>query len=164
MILCRLEVDSQSLTVVHRDIIELLGLYNQYHFIHMISHCHWFKSYTHYKTPICLANNTAIFSASVDNIVFEPVVNGKQVKAVEFLHVLYIPDLRSNLLSHLYFTHNKGFTIFISSYTMTFRQDKLTLFTASIDSNNSAVLNRSTIAYETTFLVSTLLANLSLWH
>ena len=44
------------------------------------------------------------------------------------------------------------------------RQDKLTLFTASIDSSNSAVLNGSTVASKTAFSVSTLPADLSLWH
>jgi len=47
---------------------------------------------------------------------------------------------------------------------MAFSQDKLTLFTASIDSTNSAILNGSTIACETAFPVSTLPADLSLWH
>jgi len=51
---------------------------------HMTPHCHWFKSYTYCKTPIRLANNTVVYSASVGNVVFEPIVKGKQVKAVEF--------------------------------------------------------------------------------
>ena len=131
---------------------------------HMTPHRHWFKSYTHYRTLIRLANNSVIFSAGVGNVVFEPIVNGKRVRAVEFSRVLHVPDLRSNLLSCLYLTRNKGFTIFISSHTMVFSQDKLTLFTASIDSTNSAVLNGSTIACETAFPVSTLPADLSLWH
>jgi len=130
----------------------------------MTPHRHWFKSYTHFRTPVRLANNTIIFSAGVGSVVFEPVVDGKQVRAVEFSHVLHVPDLRSNLLSCLYLTCNKGFTIFISSHTMAFRQDKLTLFTASIDSSNSAVLNGSTVASETAFSVSTLPADLSLWY
>ena len=63
------------------------------------------------------------------NIVFEPIVNGKQVGAVEFSQVLHVPDLRSNLLSCLYLTHHKGITINISSYSMVFRQRRKTLFT-----------------------------------
>ena len=47
---------------------------------------------------------------------------------------------------------------------MAFRQDKLTLFTASIDSSNSATLSGSTVASEAACAVSTLPADLSLWH
>ena len=67
-----------------------------------VTHRHWFKSYTHCRTPICLANNIVIYSAGVGNVVFEPIVNEKQVGAVVFSQVLYVPDLRSNLLSCLY--------------------------------------------------------------
>ena len=69
---------------------------------HMTPYRHWFKSYTHCRIPIRLANNIVIYSAGVGNVVFEPIVNEKQVGAVVFSQVLYVPDLRSNLLSCLY--------------------------------------------------------------
>jgi hypothetical protein len=47
---------------------------------------------------------------------------------------------------------------------MTFQLDKHTLFTTSIDSTNSAVLNGTTIAFQTVFHTSTLPLDLSLWH
>ena len=128
---------------------------------HMTPHRHWFKSYTHCRTPICLANNIVIYSAGVGNVVFEPIDNGKQVGAVEFSQVLHVSDLRSNLLS---LTHHKGITINISSHSMVFRQRRKTLFTASIDSSNSATLNGFTVASEAACAVSTLPADLSLWH
>ena len=130
----------------------------------MTPHRHWFKSYTHCRTPIRLANNIVIYSAGVGNVVFEPIVNGKQVGAVEFSRVLHVPDLRSNLLSCLYLTRHKGITINISSHSMVFRQRRKTLFTASIDSSNSATLNGFTVASEAACVVSILPADLSLWH
>ena len=96
------------------------------------------------------------------NIVFEPIVNGKQVGAVEFSRVLHVPDLRSNPLSCLYLTRHKGITINISSHSMVFRQRRKTFFTASIDFSNLATLNGSTVASEAACAVSTLLADLSL--
>ena len=96
------------------------------------------------------------------NVVFEPIVNGKQVKAVEFSQVLYVPNLRSNLLSCLYLTRHKRITINISSHSMVFRQGRKTLFTTSIDSSNSATLNGFTVASEAACAVSTLPADLSL--
>jgi len=130
----------------------------------MTPYCHWFKSYTSCRTPVCLANNTVIYSAGVGNIVFEPIVNGKLVWAVEFSRVLHVPDLRSNLLSCLYLTRHKRVTITISSHTMAFRQGKNTLFTATIDFSNSATLDGSTVASETAHAVSTPPADLFLWH
>jgi len=47
---------------------------------------------------------------------------------------------------------------------MIFRQGRKTRFTASIDSSNSATLNSSTVASEAAYAVSTLPADLSLWH
>jgi len=47
---------------------------------------------------------------------------------------------------------------------MVFRQRRKTFFTASIDFSNLATLNGSTVASEAACAVSTLLANLSLWH
>ena len=131
---------------------------------HMTPHRHWFKSYTHFRTPVCLANNTVIYSAGVGNVVFEPIVNGKPLKAVEFSRVLHVPDLRSNLLSVLYLARHKGITINISSHTMAFRQGRKTMFTASIDSSNSATLDGTTVASEAALAVSTLPVDLSLWH
>ena len=98
------------------------------------------------------------------NVVFEPIVNGKQVGAVEFSRVLHVPDLRSNLLSCLYLTCHKGITINISSHSMVFRQRRKTFFTAFIDFSNLVTLNGSTVASKAACAVSTLLANLSLWH
>ena len=83
---------------------------------HMTPHHHWFKFYTPYRTPVCLANNTVIYSAGVDNLVFEPMVNGKLVWAVEFSRVLHVLNLRSNLLSCLYLTRHKRVTIVMTLF------------------------------------------------
>ena len=37
---------------------------------HMTPHCHWFKSYTHCRTPIRLVNNIVVYSAGVGNVIF----------------------------------------------------------------------------------------------
>ncbi|KAJ8583102.1 hypothetical protein M405DRAFT_918982, partial [Rhizopogon salebrosus TDB-379] len=55
------------------------------------------------------ADNNIVYSAGVGTVVFSPVVDGKTVRAVEFTRVLHVPDLRNNLLSVLYLTHNIGF-------------------------------------------------------
>ena len=57
-------------------------------------------------------NHSVIYSAS---ILFDPSIQGKQVRAVEFSNILHIPNLRSNLLSCLHLTCNKEFEINIFS-------------------------------------------------
>ncbi|KAF7776742.1 hypothetical protein Agabi119p4_5135 [Agaricus bisporus var. burnettii] len=131
---------------------------------HMTPHRHWFKSYTSHKIPIRLADNSIVYSSGVGSVVFEPVVNGKVVRAVELTRVLHVPALRSNLLSCLYLARNKGFNITISSHSIDFKHKGTTLFTATIHSNNSAELDGSTLTSETAFSVSTLPVDLSLWH
>ncbi|EKM73418.1 hypothetical protein AGABI1DRAFT_134809 [Agaricus bisporus var. burnettii JB137-S8] len=130
----------------------------------MTPHRHWFKSYTSHKIPIRLADNSIVYSSGVGSVVFEPVVNGKVVRAVELTRVLHVPALRSNLLSCLYLARNKGFNITISSHSIDFKHKGTTLFTATIHSNNSAELDGSTLTSETAFSVSTLPVDLSLWH
>ncbi|KAF7763798.1 hypothetical protein Agabi119p4_8335 [Agaricus bisporus var. burnettii] len=130
----------------------------------MTPHRHWFKSYSPHRIPIRLADNSTVYSAGVGSVVFQPVVNGKETRAVEFTRVLHVPDLRSNLLSCLYLARHKGFNITISSHSIDFKLQGRTLFTATIHSNNSAELDGSTVTSETAFSVSTLPVDISLWH
>ena len=53
-----------------------------------------------------LADNSVIYiySIGVGSVVFEPTVYGKQVRAVEFSNISYIPDLTSNHFSCLSLT------------------------------------------------------------
>ena len=52
---------------------------------HMTPYHHWFKSYTHYRTPIHLANNIVIYSAGVGNVVFEPIVMENKLEQLSSL-------------------------------------------------------------------------------
>ncbi|KAF7768459.1 hypothetical protein Agabi119p4_7702 [Agaricus bisporus var. burnettii] len=131
---------------------------------HMTPHRHWFKSYSPHRIPIRLADNSTVYSAGVGSVVFQPVVNGKETRAVEFTRLLHVPDLRSNLLSCLYLAQHKGFNITISAQSIDFQCKGISLFTATIHSNNSAELDGSTLTSETAFSVSTLPVDLSLWH
>ncbi|KAF7761137.1 hypothetical protein Agabi119p4_10546 [Agaricus bisporus var. burnettii] len=110
---------------------------------HMTPHRHWFKSYSPHRIPIRLADNSTVYSAGVGSVVFQPVVNGKETRAVEF---------------------TRGFNITISAQSIDFQCKGISLFTATIHSNNSAELDGSTLTSETAFSVSTLPVDLSLWH
>ena len=82
------------------------------------------------------------------------------MRVVEFTRVLHVPHLRTNLLSILYLTRQKQFTVLINSHKMRFTCDKTMLFTTQINKNNTAFLDGTTDAS----YISTLPVNISLWH
>jgi len=57
---------------------------------HMTPHRHWFKQYEPYIVPIKLADNTIVYSAGVGNITFIPVIQGKELRPIEFTRVLHV--------------------------------------------------------------------------
>ena len=55
------------------------------------------------------------YSAGIGSVIFNPTIKGEKMCSVEFTRVLDVPDLKSNLLSILYLTCHKQFTIHINS-------------------------------------------------
>ncbi|KAF8813568.1 hypothetical protein BYT27DRAFT_7219966 [Phlegmacium glaucopus] len=64
----------------------------------MTPHCHWIRNYVQTSIPIKLADNTIVYAVGVGSVHFRPIVNGKEVRSVEWTRVLHVPQLRSNLL------------------------------------------------------------------
>jgi hypothetical protein len=131
----------------------------------MTPHSHWIHNYTPFRTPIRLANDLVVYSAGIGSIVFTPTIKGKTTRKLEFARVLHVPDLRTNLISILYLTRHKGFTVNINACEMQFLCNGTLLFTTQINENNAAFLDSATDAnLESAHLMSTLPLNLSLWH
>ncbi|TFK16926.1 hypothetical protein FA15DRAFT_738459 [Coprinopsis marcescibilis] len=131
----------------------------------MTPHGHWLRDYKPLCIPVRLADHSIVYTAGVGSMVFEPVLGGKKVaRAVELTRVLHVPDLRSNLLSCLYLTRSKGYTITITSSSFRFSRPEGLLFTASITPSFSAVLDGTTVPPEAAALASTLPLDLSLLH
>ena len=68
---------------------------------HMTPHRHWMRNYVPKRVPIKLADNKTVYSAWEGTVVFNPIVNDKAVRPLEFSRVLHVPDLRNNLFSGL---------------------------------------------------------------
>ena len=85
---------------------------------HMMPHTHWIRNYTPFRTPIRLANNDIVYSAGIGSVRFIPMIGGKLGRAVEFTRVLHVPQLKTNLLSILYLTRQKQFTVSINLLIM----------------------------------------------
>jgi len=132
---------------------------------HMTPHSHWIRNYTPFRTPIRLANDHIVYSAGIGSVRFIPMIGGKKARVVEFTRVLHVPDLRTNLLSILYLTRQKQFTVTINSHEMKFTRDNTLLFTAKINENNAAFLDGATDENtESASYISTLPLDISLWH
>ena len=132
---------------------------------HMTPHSHWFRNYTPFRTPIRLANDHIVYSAGIGSVRFTPMIRGKKARVIEFTRVLHVPDLRTNLLSILYLTRKKQFTVVINSHEMRFERNNTTLFTAQINENNAAFLDGTTDENtESASYISTLPVDISLWH
>ena len=132
---------------------------------HMTPHRHWFLSYKPDKRPIRLADEKVVFSVGIGSVRFSPVIKGQKRRLLEFHDVLHVPSLRSNLLSVLSLTRLKQYTVFITGEIMEFRRLSQLLFTATINSNNSAFLDGQ-VEPMTQFAgrVSTCSLDASLWH
>ena len=132
---------------------------------HMTPHQNWVHNYTPHHTPVRLADNSIIYSAGIGTVIFHPVVNGKKVRPLEFHRVLHVPLLQNNLLSCIYLTRNKGYNIHIDQKAMHFWLNGKELFSAKINSNNSAHLDGCTaLVLESAHHSSTLPLDLNLWH
>ena len=55
---------------------------------HMTPHRHWFTSYAPFSVPIRLANNKVIHSTGKGTVRFQPLLNGKPQRLLEFHDVL----------------------------------------------------------------------------
>ncbi|KAJ3910869.1 hypothetical protein F5877DRAFT_86864, partial [Lentinula edodes] len=136
---------------------------------HMTPHRNWIRNYTPHRVPIRLADHTVVYSEGIGEVLFTPIVDGKEVRQVLFSRVLHVPSLNNNLLSVLYLTKHKGFTVQILRDTMEFTLNDSVLFTASVNNKSVGYLNGHTISIGTEdesahIGGTTLPLNLELWH
>src|SRR5882762_269847 len=132
---------------------------------HMTPHRHWLRNYKPLRAPVRLANNTIVYSAGVGSVVFHPVIEGQSLQALEFTNVLHVPDLGNNLLSVLYLTRYKQFSVVILETVMNFVRSGKVWFTAAVNASNYAYLEGSTQPTDSALSSSsTLPLNTTLWH
>src|SRR3979490_939603 len=132
---------------------------------HMTPHRHWIRDFRPLVIPIQLADHQVVYSTGVGTVQFAPVVDGVQKRTLEFTRVLHVPALRNNLLCVLYLTRQKHFTVTIVHDRVTFSQSGSLLFTASVNTHNTALLDGSSIPVsESVNFSSTCVMDISLWH
>ena len=132
---------------------------------HMTPHRHWLRNFRPFHTKIQLANGSAIYAEGTGTVQFKPVVDGQELRTVEFSNVLYVPKLQNNLLSVLFLTKHRHFDVHTAGDTMHFTLDNTLIFEAKVNASNSAFLQGSTIPLPLTAnLSSTPPLDLNLWH
>ena len=134
---------------------------------HMTCHRHWIRNLRPHRVQIRLADGSVVYSEGVGSVRFNPVVNGQEMAPLEFSNVLYVPALCSNLLSVLYLTLHRSFTVCIEKDTMHFIRDSRIVFQAKTGGSNAAYLVGETIPVEEFASLSsatTLPMDWDLWH
>ena len=67
----------------------------------MTPHKSWIRNHKPYRVLVCMADNSVIYSEGVGSVHFRPLIDGKQVRDIEFTRVLHVPQLHNNLLAVL---------------------------------------------------------------
>ena len=77
---------------------------------HMTPHRHWLRNYKPIRIPVRLADHSIVYTAGIGSVVFQPVVEGRLVRAVEWSRVLHVPDLRTFIFYFFIFYINNLYT------------------------------------------------------
>lgn len=114
---------------------------------------------------IRLADGTVIFSAGIGSVILHPHPSSGCGSAFSIHNVLFVPDLRTNLLSVFYLTRNQGFSVDIDDKFINFWRAKKKTFRGTINSFSTAHLDVSTEHFETAAAASASLAvSIDVWH
>ena len=111
----------------------------------MTSHREWIHGMTPWSVPIRLGDDSIIYSEGIGMVWFEPVLAGHPAPLVCFSQVLYVPRLKSNLLSTTFLTTQRDYEITMKKQNITFQQHGKLLFEATINSSRLARLNGRTL-------------------
>src|SRR6266702_2367191 len=115
---------------------------------HMTFNRHWICNLKPYQVEIRLADGSVVYSEGVGTVRFNPVVNGQEMRPLEFSNVLYVPALSTNLFSVLYLTLHRHFIVSIEKDTIHFIRDNRIAFQAKTGPSNAAYLLGDTIPVE----------------
>ena len=111
---------------------------------HMTPHREWIRNMEPCRVPVRLANDDVIWATGRGTVIFSPLIDGKPSESVVFKHVLYVPNLESNLFSVLSAVRRNKLKVVIEDGSVLFTKNGAVLFTGSIH-RNVATLNGTTL-------------------
>ena len=135
---------------------------------HMTSHKHWIHDLKPMKVPIRLGDHSIIYSEGVGKVWFEPLLAGHPAPVLCLSAVLYVPRLKSNLLSIPFLTTQRDYEVLFKGHSISFMHTGQLMFQATINSSRIAkVLGRTlpAISVPQSAMTAALAAqDLQLWH
>ena len=134
----------------------------------MTPHLEWIHDLRPWHVPIRLGDNSIIYSEGIGKVWFEPVLAGHPAPLICLSHVLYVPRLKSNLLSITFLSTQRNYEVSFLGHTISFKRQGQLQFDASTNSNRVGKLNGRTmpaISVPDHALYFALAAqDLELWH
>jgi transposase InsO family protein len=131
---------------------------------HMTPHRHWFKELKPHKVPIELADNRVVYSEGIGSVIFHP--KDKKLSPILLSDVLYVPQLRNNLLSVLFLTIHRGIKVEIIGTALRFYKMGKLILTATVN-GRLAYLDGETLTQDevnTAHIAASKTLDLELWH
>jgi hypothetical protein len=101
----------------------------------MTPHKEWIVDYVPLRLPICLGDNSIVYSAGVGKIWFEPLLSGHTAPLVCLSRVLHVPRLKSNLLSITYLSAQQRVKVSFLDSRVTFEKNGGIIMEASINAH-----------------------------
>ena len=135
---------------------------------HMTPHKHWVHDLKPMRVPIRLGDHSIIYSEGVGKVWFEPLLAGQPAPVLCLSSVLYVPRLKSNLLSITFLTTQRDYEVLFKGPSISFIHGGHTVFEASIGPSCIAkVIGRTlpAISVPQHAMTAALAAqDLQLWH
>jgi transposase InsO family protein len=128
---------------------------------HMMPHRLWFTSYCPHVVPICVANDTIVYSAGVGNVILTP--TNTSLCPCRLSCVLHVPELQNNLFAGLPLTLHHKFCVVIKGTQLQFSQQGALCLTATVK-DGTVSMDIKVAAVAEAALASRAPLTCSLWH
>jgi hypothetical protein len=104
---------------------------------HMTYRRDWLRGFITDRRPVKLADGAVVYSAGRGFVEFHPTSQEVPGPVIRLQYVLYVPDLRSNLISINYLTKHEKYSVHFYATLVNFRRHGRTVFTASVSTSGS---------------------------
>lgn len=108
----------------------------------------WLQGMKLERRRIRLADGNTVYSVGIGFVWFTPHLSTGDGSAFKIHNVLYVPDLRTNLLSVFSLTRNQGFHASIDDKSIIFWKKGVEIFHGGLSDNNTAFLDVTTERFE----------------
>lgn len=131
---------------------------------HMTSYRNWLRDFKAVLKPVRLADGSIIYAEGEGWIRFLPVINGKTAAPFCLSRVLYVPRLKTNLLSTQSLTRGEKYSALFIGKRVEIREGNKIVLKGSINAHNTFYLDGKTETALAALTIGAPAEPLSLWH